>query len=267
MGCLCAILRFIFLLDGGGERVTWHMWEPSPAHLEEGREGCDCPKCKVANSTLADGTGPADIPADGFYQKYKIPMFILFSALAILIFGSTIWQCCFRKKKSIELESQFHLPPFIGHGGVSREDNHLPYPHSFHYHQYGGRTRASTRNRDRGRDRHGREVIRTTSGWWRHAGLDRPLYRNRPQRQTRVGIRVPPTTGTPLDGAYSMAYMQEETRQEQPQQHREGRQHEEYEMDAHKGQARETTPPPPYKARRSTDDTVDRPPGCLCAHV
>ncbi|KAK1776631.1 hypothetical protein QBC45DRAFT_453009 [Copromyces sp. CBS 386.78] len=286
MSCLCAIFRFLCLLDGGGERVTWHMWEPSPAHLEEGREACDCPKCKAwklrrrearkftsqDSSTIVDGTRPANVPADGFYQKYKIPMFILFSAIAITILSTSVWCCCFllpRKKKSNELESQFHLPHLTGHGGVRREHTHLPYPHSLHYHPHGGRTGTSTRDRYSGRDRGGRDMIRTTSGWWRHAGPDRrSLYRNRLQRHTRVGLRVPPTTGTPLDSAYSLAYMQEETRQQEPQQHREGRQQEEYEMEAaHKGQAREATPPPPYKAKRSTDDMADRPPGCLCGHV
>ncbi|KAK3485542.1 uncharacterized protein B0T23DRAFT_327175 [Neurospora hispaniola] len=305
MGCLCSILGFIFLLDGGGERVTWHMWKPSPAHLEEGREVRAAPSADIgddvtksggsagvqrarnkghkqgraeimkvrrtrkaqgmANSTLADDTGPAGIPADGFYQKFKIPMLILFSTLAIAILGSTIWQCCFRDKKNNELEPQSPLPTFIGPSGVRREHNHLPYPRSPHYHPYGGSPGSSTRSKVRGRE--GREVTQTTSGWLRHAGPGRPLYRNWPQAETRVRIRVPPTTGTPLDGAYAMAYMQEEMRQEQPQQHREGRQQEEYEMEAHGLETREATPPPPYKARRSTDDTVDRPPGCLCAHV
>ncbi|KAK3391355.1 hypothetical protein B0T20DRAFT_396844 [Sordaria brevicollis] len=41
-----AILRFIFILDGGGERVTWGIWEGSPAHLDEGREACDCDRCE-----------------------------------------------------------------------------------------------------------------------------------------------------------------------------------------------------------------------------
>ncbi|KAK3952306.1 hypothetical protein QBC32DRAFT_212802 [Pseudoneurospora amorphoporcata] len=321
MSCLRAIFRFICLLDGGGERVTWHMWEPLPAHLEEGREAYDCPNVKakdgegircdgwhlvpvgwnnrsdsragdrrsetrgyntrgrewvsrwaMRDNTIVDGTRPANVPADGFYQKYKIPMFILFSAIAIAILSTSVWCCCFllpRKKKSNELESQFHLAHLTGHGGVRREHTHLPYPHSLHYHPHGGRTGTSTKDRYSGRDRGGRDMIRTTSGWWRHAGPDRrSLYRNRLQRHTRVGRRVPPTTGTPLDSAYSLAYMQEETRQQEPQQHREGRQQEEYEMEAaHKGQAREATPPPPYKAKRSADDMADRPPGCLCGHV
>ena len=204
-------------------------------------------------------------------------MFILFSALAIAILSKFIWRCysCLspKKKKSDELESQFqHLPPLTGQRGMRREHMHLPYAHSLNYHLHGGRTGGTdTRDRYSGRERGGRDMIRTTSGWWRHAaGPDRrSLHRNRLQRHTRVGLRVPPTRGTPLDSVYPLAYMQEETRQEQPpQQHREGRRQEAWEMEAtHKGQAREATPPPPYKARQSTDGMDDRPPGCLCGHV
>ncbi|KAK3391356.1 hypothetical protein B0T20DRAFT_396845 [Sordaria brevicollis] len=269
------------------------------------------------STTLADAgfTRPSDISPTDFFHKYQIPMYILFSTIAILILGCTLWLCCSRKKKKSaqdleDLEFQFHpnLPSFIGQGqghlpgnisGVKRgrEDDimALPFSHPLYsvpfVHGPGSSSitpRDNARYGSRGRTR------RTSSGWWRHTPTTpspnnrrpRPLYQRRQHTRNRngmcmgLGIRVPPTTGTPLDSAYSLAYMQEETPsqiqspqpQRQPQRQQYGQ--EEYEMeDNNKGRqaaaAREETPPPPYKARRSSEDihVGERPPGCLCGRV